>query len=247
MMLTAALEFSHVRFSYGVAPILEDISLSVGSGEFWALIGPNGGGKSTFLKLALGLLAPATGEIRILGKRPEQARARVGYVPQFATFPRDFPLAVEQVVLQGRLHGRNWWHSTRKDDLGAARAALERVGVADLMARPIGGLSGGQLQRVMIARALISDPALLLLDEPTAHVDTDTETSFFDLLAGLHGSMAIVMVSHDVGFVSRHVDRIACLNRTLVWHGAVPLSEGVLTELYGSSALLVDHRMTATS
>lgn len=242
-----ALEFSHVGFSYGAAPTLEDVSLRVGAREFWALIGPNGGGKSTLLKLALGLLAPDSGEIRVFGKPPAEARARVGYVPQFATFPRDFPLAVEQVVLQGRLDGRNWWRPMRKGDRAAVRAALDRVGVADLVARPIGALSGGQLQRVMIARALVADPALLLLDEPTAHVDTDAETSFFDLLAGLRDSMAIVMVSHDVGLVSRHVDRIACLNRTLVWHGAAPLTEGVLARLYGASTRLVDHRLKATS
>ncbi|MBB4210850.1 zinc transport system ATP-binding protein [Rhodothalassium salexigens DSM 2132] len=242
-----ALEFSHVGFSYGTAPTLEDVSLRVGAGEFWALIGPNGGGKSTLLKLALGLLVSDSGEIRIFGKPPAEARARVGYVPQFATFPRDFPLAVEQVVLQGRLDSRNWWHPMRKGDHAAIRTALDRVGVADLVARPIGSLSGGQLQRVMIARALVADPTLLLLDEPTAHVDTDAETSFFDLLAGLRNSMAIVMVSHDVGLVSRHVDHIACLKRTLVWHGAAPLTEGILAQLYGASARLVDHRLTETS
>jgi zinc transport system ATP-binding protein len=247
MNRAAALKFSHVGFSYGAGPTLEDVSLRVSAGEFWALIGPNGGGKSTLLKLALGLLVPDSGEIRIFGKPPAEAHARVGYVPQFATFPRDFPLAVEQVVLQGRLDSRNWWRPMRKGDRAAIRAALDRVGVADLVARPIGSLSGGQLQRVMIARALVADPALLLLDEPTAHVDTDAETSFFDLLAGLRDSMAIVMVSHDVGLVSRHVDRIACLNRSLVWHGAVPLNEGVLAQLYGASARLVDHRLTAAS
>ena len=244
MSAAAALEFSHVGFAYSEVPILQDVSLRVEPGQFWALIGPNGGGKSTLLKLALGLLVPNSGHIRILGKSPSEAHARVGYVPQFATFPRDFPLAVDQVVLQGRLNAWNWWRPAPKQDRVAAQEALAQVGVADLFARPIGALSGGQLQRVLIARALAADPELLLLDEPTSHVDTDAETNFFDLLAGLRRRMAIVMVSHDVGLVSRHVDRIACLNTTLVWHGAVPLDEGVLAQLYGESAHLVDHRLT---
>ena len=240
----AALELTQVSFAYGDCPVLEDVSLRIQSGEFWALIGPNGGGKSTLLKLALGLLRPDTGGIRILGQSPKQAHDRVGYVPQFATFRRDFPIDVRQVVRQGCLDGQNWWRPKRTSDRDAVSEALDQMGVADLVERPIGTLSGGQLQRVLIARALAARPALLLLDEPTAHVDSDAETSFFDLMADLRDRMALVMVSHDVGLVSRHVDRIACLNKTLAWHGAVPISEGVLEQLYGASARLVDHRRT---
>lgn len=247
MTKAAALAFSHVSFAYGDVTILDEVSLEVEAGEFWALIGPNGGGKSTLLKLALGLLKPNSGSIRILGRTPSEAHARVGYVPQFATFPRDYPLAVEQVVLQGRLDVQNWWRRMRKADRAAALETLDQVGVANLVGHPIGALSGGQLQRVLIARALAADPQLLLLDEPTAHVDTDAETNFFDLLTGLRNRMAILMVSHDVGLVSRHVDRIACLNRTLVWHGSVPLGDGVLAQLYGASGRLVDHRLTEVS
>lgn len=242
MNKTSAIAFSDVDFSYGALPVLKNVSLRVEPGEFWALVGPNGGGKSTLLKLALGLLAPDNGRIRILGSAPSQARGRVGYVPQFATFPRDFPLSVEQVVLQGRLNTRNWWRALSRAHKAAAAEALERVGMADFLKRPIGMLSGGQLQRVLIARALTAEPELLLLDEPTAHVDSDAETSFFDLLAGLRRQMAIVLVSHDVGLVSRHVDQVACLNKTLVCHGTVPLSDGVLAQLYGTPASLVNHR-----
>jgi zinc transport system ATP-binding protein len=241
---TAAIEFVDVDFAYGGVPVLEKVSLRVEAGEFWALLGPNGGGKSTLLKLALGLLHPDRGRIQIFGEAPSEARAKVGYVPQFATFPRDFPLAVQQVVFQGRLQARNWWRPMGKAHKLAAMDSLDRTGIADLAKRPIGALSGGQLQRVLIARALAAEPELLLLDEPTAHVDTDGEANFFDLLASLRKQMAIVMVSHDVGLVSAHVERIACLNRTLVWHGAVPLSEGVLAQLYGSSASLVDHHQS---
>ncbi|MFW5815884.1 MAG: metal ABC transporter ATP-binding protein [Wenzhouxiangella sp.] len=247
MSKQAAIEFSDVDFRYGVLPVLEKVSLRVEAGEFWALLGPNGGGKTTLVKLALGLLTPASGRIRILGQSPTQARARVGYVPQFATFPRDFPLAVEKVVLQGRLDARNWWRPMGPAHKSAVGQALERVGIVDLVKRPISTLSGGQLQRVLIARALAAEPELLLLDEPTAHVDTDAETNFFDLLANLRDQMAIVMVSHDVGLVSRHVDRVACLNKKLEWHGAVPLGDGALAQLYGTPASLVDHRRSGAS
>jgi zinc transport system ATP-binding protein len=237
-----ALALDRVGFGYGETRVLDDVCLAVGPGEFWALIGPNGGGKSTLLKLALGLIQPDRGEVRVLGTAPTAARARVGYVPQFATFPRDFPLRVREVVIQGRLGRRSWWRPLHPNDLAVADAALEEAGVAGLARRSIGALSGGQLQRVLIARALAAEPALLLLDEPTAHVDTKAEDAFFGLLAELRKRMAIILVSHDVGLVSRHVGHIACLNRTLVWHGAVPLSEGVLARLYGASAQLVDHR-----
>jgi zinc transport system ATP-binding protein len=237
----AALAFDHVDFAFGDRPVLSEVSLRVAHGEFLALIGPNGGGKSTLVKLALGLLRPDRGEVRVLGLPPDEARPRVGYVPQFATFRRDFPLSVRETVLHGRLGRRTWWRRLNESD---HRAAAEAMGVADVQAlapRPIASLSGGQLQRVLIARALATDPVLLLLDEPTAHVDTRAEHGLFDLLGRVRERMAVVMVSHDVGLVSRHVDRIACLNRTLTCHAAPPLAPGVLERLYGMPVRLVDH------
>jgi zinc transport system ATP-binding protein len=229
----AALQVDHVDFAFGERPVLSDVSLHVAHGEFVALIGPNGGGKSTLVKLALGLLRPDRGHVRVLGLTPVQARPRIGYVPQFATFRRDFPVSVRETVLQGRLGLRAWWQPLAAPDHAAAAQAMAATDVHDLADRAIASLSGGQLQRVLIARALATDPALLLLDEPTAHVDTRAEHGLFDLLARLRQRMAIVIVSHDVGLVSRHVDRIACLNRTLTFHAALPLAPGVLERLYG--------------
>ena len=236
-----ALEFDHVDFAFGSRAVLSGVSLRVAHGEFLALIGPNGGGKSTMVKLALGLLRPDRGEVRVLDMPPSQARPRVGYVPQFATFRRDFPISVRETVLHGRLGLRAWWRPLTPQDHAAAADAMEATDVQDLTSRPIASLSGGQLQRVLIARALATDPALLLLDEPTAHVDTRVEHGLFDLLARLRERMAIVIVSHDVGLVSRHVDHIACLNRTLTCHAALPLAPGVLERLYGMPVRLVDH------
>jgi zinc transport system ATP-binding protein len=237
----AALEFDQVDFAFGDRAVLSGVSLGVAPGEFLALIGPNGGGKSTLVKIALGLLQPDRGVVRVLGLPPVQARPRVGYVPQFATFRRDFPVSVWETVLHGRLGLQSWWRPLAAEDHLAAAEAMAATGVQDLASRPIASLSGGQLQRVLIARALATDPALMLLDEPTAHVDSRAEHGLFDLLARLRERMAIVIVSHDVGLVSRHVDRIACLNVTLTCHAALPLAPGLLERLYGMPVRLVDH------
>lgn len=237
----AAIEFDGVDFAFGDVPVLSDITMNVAAGEFLALIGPNGGGKSTFVRLALGLLKPRRGKVTVLGTTPREASPRIGYVPQFATFPRDWPISVGDVVLHGRLGRRAWWRRLDAGDRRAAEAAMVATEVHTLTGRPIASLSGGQLQRVLVARALATEPELLLLDEPTAHVDTRAELGLFDLLAALHRKMTVVVVSHDVGLVSCHVDRIACLNRRLVCHAPVPLDAGVLEQLYGMPMRLVDH------
>jgi zinc transport system ATP-binding protein len=241
-MSASALRFEGVDYAFGVTPALIDVSLHVSRGEFLALVGPNGGGKSTLLKLALGLLEPGAGRVEVLGTEPRRARARVGYVPQFAGFPRDFPVTVGEAVLHGRLGLRPWWRALGRQDRQAAAQALLDVEAQALSERSIAALSGGELQRVLIARALATEPQLLLLDEPTAHVDTRAEAALFELLARLRRRMAIVIVSHDVGLVSRHVDRIACLNRRLVCHGTAPLDARTLQRLYGMPVRLVEHR-----
>lgn len=238
---TPALKFEHVDLTLGGQSVLKDICLQIDQGEFLALIGPNGGGKSSLVKVALGLLRPSGGMVQVLGKSPERVRAHIGYVPQFATFRRDFPLTVRETVLHGRLGLKSWWTQLDAGDQLAAQEAMAATGVEALARRTIAKLSGGQLQRVLIARALATQPQVLVLDEPTAHVDSRAEASLFELLAQLRKRMTIVMVSHDVGLVSRHVDRIACLNRTLTCHAAVPLEFGVLERLYGMPIHLVDH------
>ena len=236
-----AIEFDSVGFAYGEQTVLEDVSLHVPRGEFLALIGPNGGGKSTVVKLALGLLEPSQGRVSVLGRPPGQAASRVGYVPQFSRFARDFPISVRETVLHGRLGRRAWWRPLNRQDRRAADEALSQTDALDLATRPIASLSGGQLQRVLLARALATEPQILLLDEPTAHVDTQSERNLFDRLAALGQRMTIVVVSHDVGLVSRYVSNVACLNHTLLCHTTVPLQPGVLEQLYGAPVRLVDH------
>lgn len=215
-----ALRFEDVDFAYGAAPALQAVRFAVPAGSACALVGPNGGGKSTALKLALGLLAPQRGRVQVLGTTPVAARPRVGYVPQFAQFQRDFPLSVRDVVLQGTLSGLPLGPRHTPEAHARAEAALRATDTLSLAERPIAALSGGQLQRVLIARALAGEPELLLLDEPTAHIDSRSQGSLFDLLAAVRGARSIVMVSHDLHAMTRWADHLVCLSTTVRWAGA---------------------------
>jgi len=231
-----------LSFSFGGAPVLKGVNLQVSAGEFMGLVGPNAGGKSTLLRLILGLLEPQVGRIRVLGLPPREARRRLGYVPQHPSFPRDFPISVEQVVLMGRLGvgPRVGWY--RAADRAAARKALGEVEAEDLARRRIGTLSGGQLQRVLLARALVGQPEVLILDEPTANIDQRLAGDIFDLLAVLKGRLTILVVSHDIAFISSYVDRVACLNRTLICHRTDAVSGDLIRQLYGEDVRSVAHR-----
>jgi zinc transport system ATP-binding protein len=165
------LELSGVSFAYRDEPVLEDVSLRVSEGDYLALLGPNGGGKTTLLKLVLGLLRPGAGTVRVLGDPPARMRGQIGYVPQHAGFDLDFPIRVQDVVLMGRLPDRPLLGGHRDEDHDAALRALEQVELRSRAEHPVGRLSGGQLQRLLIARALVLEPRLLLLDEPTASLD----------------------------------------------------------------------------
>ena len=217
-------------------PVLEDVSLRIESDDYLALLGPNGGGKSTLLRVLLGLQEPDAGSVRVLGQSPRMARGRIGYVPQSFGFDRDFPIRVLDVVRMGRL-GAN----RPGDDDELARAALARVEMAPLAARPIGALSGGQLQRVLIARALAQQPSLLLLDEPTASLDERIGRSVWELFSELSEEMAVVVVSHDIGAISQHVRSVACLNRRLHAHPTRELTSEILEATYGCPVDLLAH------
>jgi len=244
------IDVEDVTFSYGNAPVLERVNLQVREGEFLGIVGPNAGGKSTLLKIILGLLQPQSGRTRVLGRRPRQASRMIGYVPQHPSFPRDFPITVEQVVLLGRLGvkqsghwmGAIWPSFLHKKDREAARRALREVEADDLADRQIASLSGGQLQRVLMARALVSDPKILILDEPTANIDHRLEGEIFDLLNAFKTRMTILVVSHDIAFISSYVGRVACINRTLVCHGTDAVDGQVIQALYGEDVRMIAHR-----
>jgi zinc transport system ATP-binding protein len=240
-MNAPVVRMENVSFAYDGVPALEDVSLEVEDGEFLGLVGPNGGGKSTLLRIVLGLLAPDAGTVSVLGLPPARARGELGYVPQFAGFRRDFPVTVEETVLLGRLGRTRATFGYRARDRALALRAMEETGVADLRLRPVHALSGGQLQRALISRALAGEPRILLLDEPTANIDLRAEVDIFDLLKRLNARMTIVVVSHDIGFVSQYITRIACLNRTLLCHTASPISGEMIERLYGAPVRMVRH------
>jgi zinc transport system ATP-binding protein len=236
-----AVEISGLQFAYGAVPVLSDVTLTIADGEFLGIVGPNAGGKSTLLKLILGLLRPQAGRIRVFGESPQRARRQLGYVPQHPGFQRDFPIGVEDVVLMGRF-GLGWRLGTwSRADRRAAAAALDEVEALDLAPRQIGTLSGGQLQRVLLARALVAEPKLLILDEPTANIDQRLEGEIFELLAHLNRRLTILVVSHDIAFISGYVTRVACLNRTLVCHTTERIDGQMIQDLYGERVRHISH------
>ena len=217
------LEATGVSFSYGQAPVLEHVDLRVVPGEFVALVGPNGSGKSTLLRLLLGSLTPSVGEVRLFGAPPGDVkdRWRLGYVPQRPILGSEVPATVEEIVATGRLARRGWWRPTRKEDRDAARHALESVGLAEFAERPVNELSGGQQQRAFIARAFASDPELLVLDEPIAGIDAESQRRFRDSLVLLmhdHGA-GVLLVSHELSAVAGDLDRVVVLKGTVLFDG----------------------------
>lgn len=240
-MADPVIELRDVGFSYGAAPVLEAVELTVEAGEFLGIVGPNAGGKSTLLKLVLGLLEPQRGDIRVLGCPPRDASRHLGYVAQYPRFSRDFPITVEQAVLMGRLGTGSWLGRYSRADREAAWQAMVEVEAEDLAPRQIGSLSGGQLQRTLLARALVSAPRVLILDEPTANIDQRLESEIFDLLGRLNDRMTILVVSHDIAFISSYVRRVACINRTLVCHKTEAVDGEIIQELYGDHVRMVQH------
>ncbi len=214
--MKAAVAVEKLSFAYNSQKVLEEIDLQIESGEFIAIVGPNGGGKTTLLKIMLGLLQPNRGTVRIVGKLPDKAHRHIGYVPQYGVKYEDFPVRVREVVMTGGLTAGSilpFWPSGLK---AKAEAMLEKMEISSLADTRYGDLSGGQKQRTLIARALISDPDILFLDEPTASVDMRMELGIYDLLKAI--GKTIVLVTHDIGFVSSYADRVACLNRKLTVH-----------------------------
>jgi len=240
-MENEVVRLNNVTVSFNGETILKRINFVVREDDYIGIIGPNGGGKTTLLKVILGLVSPDEGEISILGESPEKGRRHIGYVPQFAEFDRAFPISVWDTVLMGRLSQSSPFRRFDEEDKAKAEESLKKVRILGLKDRQMGSLSGGERQRIYIARALTTDPKILLLDEPTASIDVEMEAGFYELLNDLRKNVAIVLVSHDISVISVHVDRIACLNRELYVHDSTEIDADILEKTYKCPVEMIAH------
>ena len=208
------IKIENLSFAYGDHEVLKDINLDIYEGDYVAIIGPNGGGKTTLTKLLLGLIKPSSGEIKIFGKSVLQAREKIGYLPQYINFNMDMPINVFDIVLQGRLTKRKLFYS--KEDKKIALEQLKKMNIYDLKERKIKELSGGQRQRVLLARALTKQPKILILDEPTASIDPEGQKDIYTLLKTL--PLTRLIISHDIQVLFEGVNKVAHINKTLYLH-----------------------------
>jgi zinc transport system ATP-binding protein len=239
--MVKVIDLKDVWVNYGNVPVLEAVDLAVEDRDFLAIIGPNGGGKSTLLKVILGLIKPDRGSVRLLGEDPKRTRKYVGYVPQYISSNLEFPINVWEVVLMGCLGHKGPLRGYNEEDKKAAYEALKVVDMLDYRDRQIGELSGGQKQRVFIARSLVTHPRLLILDEPSTGIDSKRQREFYELLNRLKSQIAILLVTHDMSALSVYVDKVACLNRRLHYHNSKELSPEDLEAAYQCPVELIAH------
>ncbi len=243
-METPIIELEDINFRYGNEPVLQGISLSVYRGDYDGIIGPNGGGKTTLLKIILGLLKPTSGKVRLFGRDIEDFKewSKLGYLPQKMTQADGrFPITVQEVVGQGRIAKAGFFRRLSEADFAAVDRALKMGEVYDLKDRLISDLSGGERQRVFIARALAGEPEILILDEPATGIDVASQSRFYRFLKELNAAhgMTILFVSHDIDILSHEASRLICINRRLVCDGAASLifkeNRNLLENLYGEN------------
>ncbi|HHW48829.1 MAG TPA: ABC transporter ATP-binding protein [Clostridiaceae bacterium] len=236
------IEIKDLDVFYGNVKALSGINLTIDEKEFLCIAGPNGGGKSTLLKVILGLVMPSYGTVKVFGKTPEEVRNTVGYVPQFSKFDKGFPISVADVVLMGCLSSRKeLFHRYSRQEREKVENIMNELGIHDLKHRQIGQLSGGQLQRVLIARALAVDPKIMLLDEPTASVDADSKEQIYKILNRLNDKMTIIIVTHDIEAVSPYIKSIAYLNVELYYHGEARPDSNAINKFCGYPVGFVAH------
>jgi len=212
------IKIENLSFSYDKQKVLEDINLEVQEKDFLAIIGPNGGGKSTLLKVILGINPIKEGTIQTFGEVPQKNLAKIGYVPQNTNVNTDFPIKVLEVVLMGHIGTKRPLFGYAQEEKACALGALAQVGMEEYANEKIGSLSGGQRQRVMIARALCANPKILILDEPTASIDIDGQKQIYELLQVLNKSITIIVVSHDISVVMQYANKVAHINKRLTYH-----------------------------
>jgi len=235
------IEIKNLSFAYNGFVVLENVNLTIVDREFICIVGPNGGGKTTLLKLILGLLQPTAGAVTVFHDAPERVRHRIGYVPQHALVDPAFPVTAFDVALMGRISKKRRWGFFSRSDKDAAQEALAMMELEDVAHVPFSSLSGGQRQRVLIARALAGEPELLLLDEPTSSLDLHVENQFYEQLREINRRLTVMVVSHDVGFVTPFASSVVCVKRSVAIHPTSDISGEKIIELYGTDMRLVRH------
>lgn len=236
------IEFKDVSFNYDNSPALIDVNFTIHRNDFVAIVGPNGGGKSTLLKLILAQITPSKGNITVFGDKNYKSLEKLGYVPQFTTHQHDFPLRLMDMVLQSKLRNNSLFTRYSQKDKNRAVEVLDMLKISEFKDRFLSELSGGQRQRALIARALIDDPEILILDEPTASVDISVEQDIYDILKDLNSNMTILLVTHDVSFVSKYVNKVFCINRYLHAHKLDELTDTNAQEVYNKSMKMIKHQ-----
>ncbi|MDY6880913.1 MAG: metal ABC transporter ATP-binding protein [Desulfatiglans sp.] len=236
------IEVKDLSFGYKDIPVLQNVDLNIFSNDYILIIGPNGGGKTTLVKLILGIITPWSGSINF----SKGVSTRLGYVPQFSSFNKSFPITLFDMVSMGCISPKSFFKRYKKEDIAKTEGILEKVGLYEKRNENINNLSGGQLQRALIARSLVAEPAVLLLDEPTASIDMTSKMSLTDFLDGLNSRMAIVVVTHDPIPFSKSYDHIACINRDIYYHGKGELDSHVLEKVYGCPVELLGHGIPHT-
>lgn len=235
------IQLSHIHAAYDRKQVLDDVSLTVYEKDFLGVIGPNGGGKTTLIKIILGLLHPVSGEIHFYNAGKQVTEISMGYLPQYNSIDRKFPISVYDVVLSGLNKQKSLLRSFTVKQHEQVRATISRMGLEGLENRAIGQLSGGQLQRALLGRALVSDPQVVILDEPNTYIDKRFEAKLYSLLEEINKERAIILVSHDIGTVLQNVKSIACVNGTLDYHPDTEIPAEWLEEHFGCPIELLGH------
>lgn len=235
------IKICNLNYAYRIGQaVLQNVDLTVKRGENCCILGPNGGGKTTLLRLLLGFIEPDSGTLEILGDSVRNARHKIGYMPQVQNVESEFPVSVLEVVMMGTLCGTfgNFFNAPKRS---YAMEMLEKMNVAHLAKRSFSQISGGEKQRVLIARSLASKPEILLLDEPTANIDPGAEQCFYEMLDGLQKELTLLTVSHDLGFVNRNINKIICVNKFVRVHNPADFDAADINEIYRHDVKMVEH------
>jgi zinc transport system ATP-binding protein len=235
------LEVRNITVAYGAINVLRNISLTLWKNDFLGMIGPNGGGKTTLLKAILSLLKPSQGEIIFYQDDKPVPALKIGYLPQINQIDKSFPISVSEVVTSGLMAEKKGWRTFSKEQRRRIDETINLMGMSEKAKHPVGVLSGGELQRVLLGRAIVSHPDVLILDEPNTFVDKFFESHLYKLLEELNENMAIILVSHDIGTILPFVKNIACVNETLHYHAGNMLTEEWLEQVYHCPIELVGH------